>query len=185
MTKNSFAAEVTFNMKNSHTSDPPKTHWSWLVYQQHYKMQGQQHDVTEWRINSKTDSRTNDILVSTRVSIFLQKVGLTIHWSRLVYRQSYKKQDFRYAGLDQYIDSPTKSRTYDTLVSTSVSIILQKVGLTIHWSQLVYPYSYKNQDLRYTRLIWCIDSPSKSKTYDTLISTSVSIVLQKAGLTIH
>ena len=51
----------------------------------------------------KTDSRTNDTLVSTSVSIVLQK-----------------------------------SRTYDTLVSTNVSIILHNVGLMIHWSRLVY-----------------------------------------------
>ena len=31
-----------------------------------------------------------------------------------------------------------ESRTYDTLVLTTVSIVLQKVGLTIHWPRLVY-----------------------------------------------
>ena len=32
------------------------------------------------------------------------------------------------------IDSSTKSRTNDTLFSTSVSIVIQNVGLIIHWS---------------------------------------------------
>ena len=39
---------------------------------------------------------------------------------------------------------PTKSRTNDTLVSTSASIVLQKVRLVIHWSGLVYRLFYKN-----------------------------------------
>ena len=51
--------------------------------------------------------------------------------------QSNKKQDLRYSGLDQCIDSPTKSRTFDTLVLTSTSIFLQNVGLLTHSSLLV------------------------------------------------
>ena len=39
--------------------------------------------------------------------LVLQKVGLMTHWSRLLYRQSYKKQDLRYTSLDYCIDSST------------------------------------------------------------------------------
>ena len=48
-------------------------------------------------------------MVLTNVSIVQHKVGLRI-------------------------DIPTKSRTYETLVLTSVSIFLQKVEHLIHWS---------------------------------------------------
>ena len=82
-----------------------------------------------------------------------------IHWSRLVYRQSYIKQDLRYTSFDQCIDCPAKSRTYDTLVLTTVSIVLHKVGLTMHLSRLVYRLSYKKQGLRYTGLNHRMDSP--------------------------
>ena len=34
----------------------------------------------------------------------------------------------------KFLLSPTKSRTNDTLVSTAVSVVLLKVGLSIHWS---------------------------------------------------
>ena len=125
------------------------------------------------------------MLILTSALIVLQKVGPTIHCSRLLYRQSYIKWDLRYTGLDQCIDSPTYSRTYDTLVSTRVSIVLHKVGLMMHWPRLVYRQPYKKQDLRYTALDQCIDSPTKSRTYDTLFSTSVSIVLNRVGLTTH
>ena len=151
-------------------------------------------------------------MILTSVSVVLQKVGPTLHCSRLVYLQSYMKQELRDTGLDQCINSPTKSRTYDLLVSSSVlivlvlssvSTVLQKVGLTIHWSRLVYRQSYKKkdlrytgldqcinsptkkQDLRYTGLDQCIDSPTKSRTYDTLFQTKVSIVLHNVGLGIH
>ena len=39
--------------------------------------------------------------------LVLQKVGLTTHCFRLMYRYSYKKQDLRYTGLDKCIDSLT------------------------------------------------------------------------------
>ena len=104
-----------------------------------------------------------------------------IHWSRLVYRLSYIKQDCQYTGLDQCIDCPTqnrivdtlvstsldqcidcptKSRTYDTLVLTTVSIVLNKVGFTIHWSRLVHRLAHKKQDLPYTGLDRRFDSPT-------------------------
>ena len=107
---------------------------------------------------SPTKSRTNDTLVSTTVSIVLHKVGFAIQWSRLVNQYSYKKQDLRYTGLGQCIVSPTKSTTYDTLVLTTVSIVLHKVGLTTHRSRLVYRQFYKQQVLRYTGLDHRIDS---------------------------
>ena len=127
------------------------------------------------------------MLILTSALIVLKKVGSTIHCSRLLYRQSYIKWDLRYTGLDQCIDSPTYRRTYDTLVSTRVSIVLHKVGLMMHWPRLVYRQPYKKQDLRYAALDQCIDSPTKSRTYDTdtLVSTSVSIVLYRVGLTTH
>ena len=57
---------------------------------------------------------------------------------RFIYIQKLRKTCIMvikyYNGLDHLIDSPTKCRTYDTLISTSVSIFLQKVGLMIHWS---------------------------------------------------
>ena len=37
-------------------------------------------------------------------------------------------------GPTECIDSPTNRRNNDTLVSNSVSIVLENVGLTIHWS---------------------------------------------------
>ena len=40
--------------------------------------------------------------------------------------------NYRYADLNKCINCPTKSKTYDTLVSTSISIALQKVELIIH-----------------------------------------------------
>ena len=142
-------------------------------------------------------------MILTSVSVVLQKVGPTLHCSRQVYLQSYIKQKLRDTGLDQCINSPTKSRTYDLLVPGSVLIVPQKVGLTIHWSRLVYRQSYKKkdlrytgldqcinsptkkQDLRYTGLDQCIDNPTKSRTYDTLFQTKVSIVLHNVGLGIH
>ena len=175
--------------------------WSRLVYRSSYKRQDLQYTGLNQCIHIPTKIRTYDTLVSTGVSIALQKVGLTTHWSRLVHRQSYKKQDLQYFGLDQCLDGPTKRRTYtglnqcihiptkirtyDTLVSSGVSIVLQKVRLTIHWSRLVYRQSYKKQDLQYTDLDQCIDSPTKRKTYDTLVLTIILIVLYKVGLTIH
>ena len=122
-------------------------------------------------------SSTNETLILTSALILLQKVEPTTHSSQLVYRYSYIKLDLRCTGLDQCIDSPTKRKTYDTLVLATVSIVLRKVGLTIHWSRPMYRLSYKKQDLRYTDLDYCIDSPTQSRTYDTLVSTSVSIVL--------
>ena len=59
---------------------------------------------------------TNDALVVTGVLIALQNVRR------------------RYNALEWCISSKTVSRNNDTLVSTSVSTVLQKVGLTIHWS---------------------------------------------------
>ena len=53
-----------------------------------------------------------------------------------------------------------KSRTYDTLVLTRVSIALQKVGLLIRWTRLVYRFSYKKLVLRCTALEHRIDSPT-------------------------
>ena len=92
--------------------------------------------------------RTNNMLILTSVLMVLQKTGLTTHWSQLVCRQSYIKQDLKHTGLDYCINIPTKSRTNDTLVSFSVSVFPQKVGLTTHWPRLVYQQSYKKQDLR-------------------------------------
>ena len=57
-------------------------------------------------INIPTKSRTNDTLNLISVSIALQKVELTAHWFRLVYR------------------CPSKCRTYDTLVLTTILIVL-------------------------------------------------------------
>ena len=50
--------------------------------------------------------------------------------------------------------------TYETLVLTTVSIVLHKVGLTTHLSRLVYRLSYKKKNLRYTGLDHGIDSPT-------------------------
>ena len=83
------------------------------------------------------------------------------HRSQIVYQQSYKKQDLQYTGLAQCIDSPLKSRTNNTLVSTSVLIVLQKVRLMTHWFQLVYQQSYLKQDLQNTFLNQCINCPTK------------------------
>ena len=105
-----------------------------------------------------------------------------IHWSRLIYQWSYIKQDLRYTVLNQCFNFPTKRRTYDTLVFTSVLIDLHKVGFTIHWSRLTYRQSYKKQDSRYAGLDHCIDSPTSSRTYHTLVSTNVSIVLNNIKL---
>ena len=82
---------------------------------------------------------------------------------------------------DQCINSPTKNRNYDTLVLTTVSIVVRKVGLTIHQSLLVYRCSYKKQDLRCTGFDQCINSPTKSRTKVTPV-TGVSIILHKVGL---
>ena len=105
---------------------------------------------------------------------------------------SCKKQDYQCTGFDQCIDSAIKCRTNDTIllngaftgsrsddtvVLTSVSIVLQKVGLIIYWCRIVYQQSYKKQDLIYTCLYWCIDIPTKSRTNDTLFLTTVLTVV--------
>ena len=51
---------------------------------------------------------------STSVSIVLQKVGLTTHWSRLVYQQSYKIQVLRYTILDHRTGSPAVEQDHRT-----------------------------------------------------------------------
>ena len=68
------------NMKNFRISDPLTTHWSWPVHNIQW------HNVLEWCISSKTDTRTYDTLVSTSVSILLHKVGLTTLWFWPPYR---------------------------------------------------------------------------------------------------
>ena len=40
------------------------------------------------------------------------------------------------------------------------SVVKQKIGLTIRWSQLVYRLSYKKWDLRYTGIAHCVHSPT-------------------------
>ena len=132
----------------------------------------------------KTDSRNNDTLISTSVSIVLRKVGLTIHWYWPPYRQSYIKQDLRYTGfdyridsptytgLDHRIDGPTQSRTYNTLISTSVSIVLHK------------------QDLRYTGLDHRIDSPTgvQDQRFAGLKTAKIGLVglsTQNVGLSVR
>ena len=120
--------------------------------------------------------------------------------SNILISTSCKNQDHGCIGFDQCIDSAIKcringtillngvftdSRSDDTLVVNGVSIVLQKVGLTIYWCQIVHQQSYKKQDLRYTDLDWCMDCPTNSRTCDTLVFTRVLIFPQRVGLTAH
>ena len=109
-------------------------------------------------------SRTNETLLLTSALIVLQRVGTTTHCFRLMYRQSYIKQDLRYTGLDQCIDCPTKSRTYATLVSASVSIVLEKQGL------------------RYNGLDHCIDIPTAQQDQRFVGLKAAKIVGLSTGL---
>ena len=54
--------------------------------------------------------------------------------SKIFRIQQNRQLDEPQTGPEQVIDSLTKSRTYNTLFSISISISLQKVGLTIHCS---------------------------------------------------
>ena len=45
-----------------------------------------------------------------------------------------------------HFDSSTNSRIHDKLLMTNVSIVLQKLGLTTHWSQLVLQKPYTGID---------------------------------------
>ena len=51
-------------------------------------------------------------------------VGLSIQWSRPVYRNSCILQDYPYTSRDHCVVSPTLCRAMDTLVKTSVSLVL-------------------------------------------------------------
>ena len=46
--------------------------------------------------------------------------------------------DLRHNVLEWCINSKTDSSTNDTLASTSVSVVLNKVEVTIDWFRLVY-----------------------------------------------
>ena len=104
-------------------------------------------------IDTHTESRSYDILVSTSVLIVLHKIVILIN-------------------------SPTKSRTYNTQFLTSVSIVLHRVGLTTHWSQLVYQQSYKMQDLRYNGLDHRVDIPIVEQNQRFVELKSTKIVQQ-------
>ena len=80
--------------------------------------------------------------------------------SWLVNPWSHINQGLGYTGLDQSIDSSTKSRTKDTLFLTSVTILLQQEGVVTHCSRLVYQESYKMQDFQDNGLDRHIDSPT-------------------------
>ena len=81
--------------------------------------------TNRWCINNPTfriDSPTKPILATfghtNRWSY--STVGLSIRWSRPVYRKSYCLQDYQYTSRGQYIVSPILCRIIDTLVKTSV-----------------------------------------------------------------
>ena len=72
----------------------------------------------------------DSVLIFSYISCFQKSIYL-------VYNDSSDVCPFFLRGSPAFCEfpfSPTKSRTNDTLVSTTVSIVLQKVGLTIHWS---------------------------------------------------
>ena len=100
------------------------------------------------------------IVVKTSVSYFLLYIALSIWQSRPVYHQSYFLQDHRYTSLDQCIASSTFCRTIDTLVETSVSLVLLPVLQLIHYSKKFYP---QPQCYRYNSQYQCVVSSSEMR----------------------
>ena len=91
-------------------------------------------------------SRTIDTVVKTSVSLVLSFAGISIHQSRIVYRKPYFLQQYRCTNRDQCIVSPTFCRNIDTIVKTSVSLVLLSVVLSIHHSYVLQYYRYTSQD---------------------------------------
>ena len=86
-------------------------------------------------------------------SLVLQTVGPT------------QQCDYRYSGQEQFIESPTFCRTMDTLVETSVSLVLLSVLLLICAIQE-----------------HCIVSFPSGNAIDTLVKTSASLVDLKCSI---
>ena len=122
-----------------------------------------------------------------QVFLVLQTVGPT---------QQY---DYQYSGQEQCRVSPTLCWTINTLVKSSVLLILLFYRtmdtlvknsvllalLLIHQSRAVCNWSYFLQDYRYTILEQCVISPSFCRTINRLAKASVSLVSAFAGILIH
>ena len=133
------------------------------------------------------------------MSSVLLLVGLSIHQSRPVWRQCYSLQDYRYTSRDQCDISATFCRTIDTLVETSVTLLLLSVGpsihqsstvchqsyffvgISIHQSRPVWHQCYFWQDYSYTSPDQCVVSPTFCRTINTLVKTSAALVLLLVG----
>ena len=88
-----------------------------------------------------------------------------MHQSRLVYRKSYFLQDNRYGRQYQCIISPTFYRTIDTLVETSVPLVLLSVLLLMHHSRTLCCWFYILQCYRYTSHHQCVVSGSEMQKF--------------------
>ena len=92
-------------------------------------------------------------------------MGLPIRRSRPVYRKSQFLQDCQYASGDQFIVSPTLFSTIDTLVETSVSLVLLPILLLIHHSRALCCQSTIWQCYRWTGQDQCVVSGSEMQEF--------------------
>ena len=105
------------------------------------------------------------IVVKTSVSYVLLYITLSIWQSRPVYHKSYFLMDYQYTSRDQCIISPTFCRTINTLVETSLALVLLPVLLLIHYSRKFFPQSYILQCYRYNSQYQCVVSSSEMREF--------------------
>ena len=98
---------------------------------------------------------------------------------------STQQQDYRYGDQDYCILSSAFSRTINTLVKTSVLLVLLFVELSRHQSKSVCRQPYFLQDYSYTSQYQCIVPSTFCRAIDTLFETSVSQLLLFLGLLIR
>ena len=118
-----------------------------------------------------------DTLVKTSVSLVILFAVISIDQSRPVCRQSYILQKYSYTSGDQCVVSPAFCRNINTLVETSVSLLLFFIEILIHQSRPVYLKSYFMQEYGYTGQDQCVFSHTFCSNINRLVETSVSLVL--------
>ena len=101
------------------------------------------------------------------------------YWLIQTVFSSANRWSYSVIGLDQCVASSACCRTINTIVKSSVSLVLLYVGPLIRQSRPVCHKSYLIQNYRYTSQDQCIESPIESpnfcRTINILVETSVSL----------